>query len=108
MTYSHRFVLFDGLSATSSTYTSGWVLVADYRQMSLEWQDGGNSRLTLAGTNLDGLRAALPATTSAATTSALTGITSSGMFTVDPGVRWLRAERNSADSLSQVYLQARS
>jgi hypothetical protein len=102
MKYSHRYVLFAGTSANSSTYTSSPILWADYEQGSVEWADGGNSELTIQGCNEDGFSASL------VTWSNLTGITSAGLYTVDPGPRWIRALRNSADSLSQVFVQARS
>ena len=102
MNYSHRYELFDGLSNTSSDYTSNAIFWGDYEQGSVQWADGGNSTLTVEASNEDGFN------TSLTTWSALTGITAAGMYTIDPGPRWIRARRNSADSLSQAYIQART
>ena len=99
----HRFEIFDGLSATSSTYTSGAVCVADFAYMSVSWtSSGATSTLTLQGSNEDGLTASLT------TWSNITGITSQGIYAVEPGMRWIRALRTSTDNLGEVYIQARS
>ena len=96
---SKRHVLFDGTSATSSTYTSGPIFWGDFLYGSVQWADGGNSVLTVEASNEDGFRSSL------VTYSALTGMPATGLYTIDPGPRWVRVVRNSADSLSQVYIQ---
>ena len=102
--YQRRKELFEGTSGNSSTYTSAAQLVCDYAQMSLSWQSSGAdaSRLTIWATNEDGLRSSLN------TWSVVTGLTAQGVYVVEPGIRWLRVTRQSADSLSEVYFQGRT
>lgn len=104
--YSRRLALFPGTSADSSNYTSASWLAADFRQLTVSWTTDAAtaSRLTLWGSNDDGLRSAL----AEADWSTLTGIVAAGVYTVDPGVRWVRATRNSNESLAEVYIQART
>lgn len=99
---TRRLALFDGSSGQSSTYTSGWHLVADYDVMTVSWttDEGNASRMTLEASNDDGL------TSSISFTSTLTGITADGIYTIDPGMRWIRALRNSNESLAEVFIQA--
>ena len=102
MSYPTRRVsLFGGSSAQSSTYTSDWHLLADYEYLSLSWHTDGTdaSRLTLTASNDDGLGSAI------ANTSTVTGITVAGIYSIDPGMRWLRAERGSEESLAIVNMQ---
>lgn len=102
-TYTTRRVdLFDGSSGQSSTYTSDWHLVADWNIMAVSWYSDttSSSLLTISGSLDDGLNSAI------ANTSTITTVTVGGaIYTIDPGVRWLRAERGSEDSLSIVQLQ---
>jgi len=98
---SARLVLLDSASANSSTFTSNAFMVADYDILSVHWPDGGNSRLTLQGSDDDGLRSSINSY------SDMTGIITAGIYTVDPGVRWIRALRSSADSLAAVTIQAK-
>ena len=105
--YSVRHALFKGDSATSSTYTSSAFFWGDFEYGSVQWSDGGNSTLTIQGCNEDGFGGTSVNATSGVTWSNLTAITSAGLYTIDPGPRWIRAQRNSADSLSQVFIQAR-
>jgi hypothetical protein len=100
--YQRRVELLTAASATSSTYTSSAHYVGDYAYMSVEWPDGGNSTLTLQGSNDDGFRASI------ATWSTLSAIAAAGIYTLDPGVRWVRAQRSSDDSLAAVVLQGRT
>ena len=98
---TRRISAFDGTSAQSSTYTSNWQNVSDYYNMSLSWHtDAGDaSRLTVTASNDDGYTSAI------ANTSVLTTITVAGMYTLDPGMRWLRFERGSEESLAIVNMQ---
>jgi hypothetical protein len=89
---TRRLALFDGSSGQSSTFTSSWHLVADYDVMTVS--------LTLEASNDDGLTSAI------SFTSTLTGITADGIYTVDPGMRFIRALRNSNESLAEVFIQA--
>ena len=106
--YTRRVAMFDGSSGQSSTYTSSAVLVGDYDNLSVSWHTdtATGSRLTLEGSNDDGFTAAIT------NWSVMTGITvadqataTGGVYTVDPGIRWMRAARNSNESLSIVNLQ---
>lgn len=102
--YEKRISVFDDASANSSTYTSSDHYVADYRQMSVSWATNGGvaSVLTLTGSNDDGLRASIN------TYSTLSAIVAQGMYTIDPGPRWIRAERASTESQAIVFIQGRS
>ena len=106
--YQRRFVLFDGSSGNSSTYTSNAQYVGDYAFMTVSWatDEAAASRLTLQGSNDDGFRSAI------ADWSNLTGITSAsvvaGTYTVDTGFRWLRGQRGSEESLSIVNMFGRT
>jgi hypothetical protein len=104
MPYSKRIVLFDGTSAASATFTSSDAFVGDYRYLAISVQtsDAAASRMTLTSSFEDGFRASLT------TRSVVTTITVPGVYTIDPGLRWLRAERSSLDSLGEVAIQARS
>lgn len=102
MSYPTRRVsAFDGSSGQSSTYTSSWQLMADYEIMSVSWHTDGTdaSRLTLTASNDDGFGSTI------ANTSTVTGITVAGIYTIEAGMRWLRAERGSEESLAIVNLQ---
>jgi hypothetical protein len=100
-TYTRRVALFDGSSGKSSTLTSDWHLLADYEYLSLSWHTDttATSVLTLTASNDDGLRSAV------VDTSFVTAITDAGIYAIDPGMRWLRAERASDESLAIVNMQ---
>ncbi len=99
--YTRRVVLFDSESINSTTFTSSDVFVGDFDRVvvSVETAAGAASLLTLQGSNDDGFN------TSITTRSVLTGIAVSGIYPVEPGFRWLRAQRASVDSQNQAYLQ---
>lgn len=96
----------DSASDNSSVRTSNAVLVADYRQITVSVQTSNAlaSRYTIWGTNYDGAQTAL----AEANWSALTAITAQGLFTVDPGMRWLRATRSALDSQGTVIFGGRT
>jgi len=106
--YQRRFSLFDGSSGNSSTFTSSAQFVGDYAFMTVSWATDTTaaSRLTLQGTNEDGFRASLN------TWSNLTGITQAstvaGLYTIDTGFRWIRAQRGSEESLAIVDMFGRT
>lgn len=102
--YQRRIALFDGSSGDSSNYTAGPHFVGDYAVMSVSWHTdtNGASRLTLQGSNDDGFRADIT------NWSDLTGVTLRGIYVIDPGVRWMRVQRNSNESLAEAYIQART
>lgn len=99
-------VVLDGTSANSSTYTSNPVLVADWRQItvSVQTQSTGASRYTVWATDYEGFQTAL----AEANWSAITAIVAQGLYTVDPGMRWLRATRSAVDSQGTVLFHGRS
>jgi hypothetical protein len=103
MPYSIRHDFFDGASANSSTYTSGAYCVADLRQMavSLATDTTAASRLTIQASHENGFTAAIT------TWSDLTAVTLAGVYTIDPGMRWLRCTRSSIESLNVVTLSGR-
>jgi hypothetical protein len=92
---------FDGLSATSSTYTSNPFHVADAATLSVSivTNDTGASRFTLQASNDQGFTAAIT------NWSVVTAITAQGFYSIDPGARWHRWLRSSLESLSTVQQQ---
>ena len=84
--------------AISSATTSPAFLVADLGQMalSIETRTTFASIITVQGTNREGFAATIPD----AAWSNLTAITSPGVFTIDPGMRWLRVA--SASSVTVI------
>lgn len=99
--------LFDGSSAQSSMFTTEAQLVSDFDNLTVSWltDTADASRFTVQGTNRAGLSGT---SVTEADWSDVTGITGDGIFTIDPGVRWLRAVRNSNESLSIANLQLRA
>lgn len=98
---SRPIVLLDSTSANSSTYTSSAHLAASYDQaqsISVETVTAAASRFTVQGTLADGLNEAIPA----GAWSDVTTITQQGVYTVDPGLRFVRALRSALESLSTV------
>ena len=100
MPYTVRHDFFDGSSAGSSTYTSNAYCVADLRQMAVSWNtDAADaSNLTVQASHEDGFTAALTVW------STLTTIPLAGVYTIDPGMRWMRTLRGSEESLAVVTL----
>ena len=98
------YLLFDGTSASSSNYTSGAALVAEYGQLSLSWNttQAVASNLTVWASNEDGFAASI------VTWSAVTTLVGQGVFAVEAGMRWLRVARSSLDSQSLSFLQVRT
>lgn len=90
LNYSRNEVL---LGAANSNFTSPAYLIGDFRQASLSWQTstGSASVLTVQLSNADGFTSAIPE----AAWSTGTLLTSQGMQTIDPGVKWLRVIRDS-------------
>ena len=107
---SKRIVLFDGTSATSSTLTSQPHLVDDYERISVAWVDAPTSNLTIWTTFEDGLRGSTLSSQdgSAGSWSAITTITSAGIYTIDTPLRWIRATRSSSASTAECFLQLRT
>ena len=103
---SRNVVLFDGSSIQSSTFTTASVLVADFSQLVVSWQTdtGLASVYTIQGTNVDGFGAVI----AEGDWSDITAMSAKGIFTIDPGIRWIRGLRNSNESLSISRLQLRT
>ncbi len=116
MTYTKRIVLID----STSTSTSGPVLVNDFLNGTLSWQSSaslGPSRFTVEGSNADGLqRADLGNASQTTTWSLVTGINLIGRATgteeLELGYRWLRATvapaNHSAVSATEIILNVSS
>ena len=87
------------LGAANSNLTGSTWFVDDFRQLSLSIHSStaSASRYTIVGSNLDGFRLALgnaSPTVSNESWSHVTVVTSQGIFTIDPGFRWIAAFRD--------------
>lgn len=76
---------------SSSSGTGSPVFVGDARLLTLSIQTstGSASRFTVSLSNADGFQSAIPD----ASWSVATTLLNSGIYTIDPGARWLRAEQ---------------
>ena len=87
-------------STNTSTYTSPAYAVIEYaaQSVSIQTLNAVTSLFTIQATNVDG------STTSIAegNWSNVTAITSQGIYTLDPGARWMRVLRSSLESFSTV------
>lgn len=98
------------LGSASAATRSAPVFIGDFRQMSLsiESSTASASRYTFQGSNAEGFQAAIRE----AEWSSLTVITTQGLQTVDPGLRWLRCDRDdisvSAASNTTISLNGSS
>lgn len=99
--FDRHWVVFDGLSATSSTYTSGSQLVVDAATLSVSivTQTTASSRFTLQSSNDQGITASI------VNWSDVTAVTAQGFYSIDPGARWHRWLRSSLESLATVQQQ---
>jgi len=97
------------LGASSSTLSSAPIYVGDAAAIaaSIVTSTTSASNVTFRGSNADGFRAAIPDHT----WSVLTAIPNAGNYTIEPGVRWLLAERRdiaaSAASNATILLAIR-
>lgn len=98
--FGKRKDLFDGSSGQSSTYTGSAQLISDFASMSLSiiTVTTEASRFTVEGSNDDGYAAAIT------NWSTLTALTAQGLYTIDPGARWMRVLRSSLESTATVQL----
>lgn len=80
----------------NSTNTSPACFIGDARVLSLsiQTQVAGASNITISLSNDDGFATAVTAW------SVVTIMASPGVFSLDPGARWIQAERKSASSTS--------
>jgi hypothetical protein len=101
---SHRITLLDGASANSSTYTSNSVWVGDDNVVSVSILSTAAvaSTWSLDGSNDDGFSSAI------GNWSNVTAIAAQGIYSVTPGMRWIRCVRPATDSQSSVVLAMRS
>lgn len=102
---SFRHVLFEGMSANSSNRTSNAALIADARQITLSVQTVAAvaSVYSVHMTNANGFSSAI----AEGDWSNVSGV-QRGVFTLDPGARFLRVIRPATDSLGTVIVHARS
>jgi len=99
MPYGRNKVMLGNSSDLSSTITSNAQLVDSFRQLSVSIQTSGTSarNVRIYGTNADGLETALVDDNF----SLVTTIPQAGIYTIDPGMRWIKADRNPFSVASQ-------
>ena len=99
MPYGRNKVMLGNDSVLSSRITSNAQLVDGYRQLSISIQTSGTSarNVRVYGTNADGLTSALVD----GNFSLVTSIPNAGIYTIDPGMRWIRTDRNPFSVASQ-------
>ena len=100
---SHSVVMLDGSSGFSSTRTSNPLLVADAQVISVSWQTVAavSSNLVVQGSNEEGqLVGGVPL----ANWSLVSTVASAGIFSVTPGMRWIRFVRPAADSQGSIVV----
>lgn len=88
------------LGAANSLLTGNPFWAGDYDAITISIQSStaSASRYTILGTNLDGFQSTLSSanpTIPAGGWSIVTTITSQGIYTIDPGVRWLMPVRDN-------------
>lgn len=76
-------------SSSSGTGTAHWVGDARLLTLSIQSSTGSASRFTISLSNANGFQAAIPE----ASWSVATTLLNVGIFTIDPGARWIRAEQ---------------
>lgn len=87
MSYTRSQVILDSNSSgTGTAYFTGDARIITF---SVQTSTGSASRFTVSGSNADGFQAAIPETS----WSVLTAVTARGLYTLDPGARWIRAEQ---------------
>ena len=82
-------------SSSSGTGLACYVGDARLLTLSVQSSTASASRFTISGSNANGFQAAI----GEATWSVMTTVLNSGIYTIDPGARWIRAEQ-PAHSLS--------
>ena len=76
-------------SNSSGTGLPHFVGDARLLTLSIQTSTASASRFTISGSNADGLQAAIPD----ASWSVMTTLLNAGIYTIDPGARWVRAEQ---------------
>lgn len=110
MAYTRSQVILD--SNSSGTSPAQYVGDARLLTLSIQTSTTSASRFTVSLSNAQGFNAAIPE----ASWSVATTLLNAGMYTIDPGARWLRAEQpdfslsaTSANTLTlNQYLQPRA
>lgn len=109
--YTRTSVVFDSSSSNSATYASPPYLVSDAAQISVSWVTVGTgaSRLTVLGSNSDGLSPGSTLTTGSGSPdwSLVSVVVAQGIFTISPGLRWVKFQRSALDSQATVQLNYR-
>lgn len=108
--FSRHHTLLESGSTLSSTFTSNAFLVADWNAITLSYltQAAAASTLTVQGSNNQGLLAtSVTSNVTEGAWSNLTVLSAAGMYAIEPGVRWMRCIRTSADSMALVQLAGR-
>ena len=103
--YTSQPIVLKASSADSSTITSGVACVADADQISLSIVSVAAvaSNWTVQGTNAEGSRAAI----AEGEWSTVSVIAAQGIFSVTPGMRYIRLLRPAVNSLASVVLSYR-
>lgn len=88
-------------SAATSTYTSNSFLAVDAATISISVVTTQNaaSLVTIDGSNDEGITASIT------NWSTITGLTAPGLYTIDPGARWIRVRKSSIDSATSAVVQ---
>jgi hypothetical protein len=107
---SKPIVLHDGSSAQSSTVTSNAVWCGDGNVLSVSIQSVAAvaSVWSLEGNNGDGFLTALGTGVAGTDWSTVTAITAQGIYSITPGMRWLRLIRPAVNSQASVVIAIRS
>ena len=100
--YAKHLLVFN--SANSSTYTSNAFFVQDAATISVSVQTvvATASTITIQGSNDHGLNDSAATVAAWSTVTALTAFPA--LVTIDPGLRWLRFQRGSQESLSTTQM----
>lgn len=92
--------IYSMLTWGQSTITSGSLLVADAAELSLSYTSTTASTISLEGSNANGATQAIPEVS----WSNVSVVGSTGIFAVQPGMRWLRVRQTASTSSSSVAL----
>ena len=108
--FSRHITMLESGSTLSSTFTSNAFLVTDWNAITLSYltQAAAASTLTVQGANSNGLNpTSITSNITEGSWSNLTVLSAQGMYAIEPGVRWMRCIRTSADSMALVQLAGR-
>ena len=107
--YTRQQTVLDSTSANSSTRTSNAFLVTDAQAISVSFitQVAGAQTMTIQGSNDDGLSAAGPNMNTGGVWSTISSVAGAGIFTITPGVRWIRFIRSAVDSQASILMNYR-